>query len=165
MSSGPPALPSSSSSLPKLTARSPALHQVPSIASLRSSSQSHPHARLSSASVDKTSAFSEQGEVKSGRALSVGRRARNDWIAGGQEKALTVDPKFRKYASLVERSLLSIDQVNEWADFITFLAKLLKTLQSHPQYPLIPHKLTVAMWLFEMLHANFSHQTSRAIFA
>ncbi|KAG0147859.1 hypothetical protein CROQUDRAFT_42250 [Cronartium quercuum f. sp. fusiforme G11] len=152
MSSGPPALPSSSSSLPKLTARSPALHQVPSIASLRSSSQSHPHATLSSASVDKTSAFAEQGEVKSGRALSVGRRARDDWIAGGQEKALIVDPKFRKYASLVERTLLSIDQVNEWADFITFLAKLLKTLQSHPQYPIIPHKLTVAKRLSQCLN-------------
>lgn len=66
--------------------------------------------------------------------------------------ALASDPKFRKYASLVERTLLSIDQVNEWADFITFLAKLLKTLQSHPQYPIIPHKLTVAKRLSQCLN-------------
>lgn len=143
--------PSSSSSIPKLTVKGPALHPVSSIASLRSSNQP-PHATLSSASVDKTSAFAEQGEVKSGRALSVSRRARDDWIVSGQEKALSSDSKFRKYAGLVERTLLSIDQVNEWADFITFLAKLLKTLQSHPQYSIIPHKLIVAKRLSQCLN-------------
>ncbi|MBW0470508.1 hypothetical protein O181_010223, partial [Austropuccinia psidii MF-1] len=66
--------------------------------------------------------------------------------------ALASDSKFRKYASLVERTLLSIDQVNEWADFITFLAKLLKTLQSHPHYPIIPHKLTIAKRLSQCLN-------------
>lgn len=84
MTSGPPT-PSGSTSHPRPAVKSQTVHQVPSFASLRSSAQS-PHATLSSASVDKTSAFAEQGEVKSGRALSVGRRARDDWIVSGQEK-------------------------------------------------------------------------------
>ncbi|KAI8459463.1 Dopey, N-terminal-domain-containing protein [Phakopsora pachyrhizi] len=129
----------------------PGLHSTSSIASLRASTQ-QTHASPPIASVDRTSAFAEAGEVQSGRALSVGRRARDDWIVSSQEKALASDPKYRKYSSLVERTLLSIDQVNEWADFITFLAKLLKTLQSHPQYPIIPHKLTVAKRLSQCLN-------------
>lgn len=36
------------------------------------------------------------------------------------------DSKYRKYSQAVDKTLQSFDQVNEWADFITFLAKLLK---------------------------------------
>lgn len=43
-----------------------------------------------------------------------------------QSTALQADPKYRKYSQLVDRTLQSFDNVNEWADFITFLAKLLK---------------------------------------
>lgn len=50
-----------------------------------------------------------------------------------QEKALQADPKWRKYGQLVERTLHSFDQVNEWADFITFLAKLLKVCPPLPR--------------------------------
>ncbi|KAA1127179.1 hypothetical protein PGTUg99_029413 [Puccinia graminis f. sp. tritici] len=142
---------SSSTKAPLRSGISPGLHPAPSFASLRQAN-THSLASPLSASVDKTSAFAETGEVQSGRALSVGRRARDDWIVNGQEKALASDPKFRKYASLLERTLLSIDQVNEWADFITFLAKLLKTLQSYPQYSIIPHKLIVAKRLSQCLN-------------
>ncbi|GEM07562.1 cellular morphogenesis-related protein [Rhodotorula toruloides] len=71
--------------------------------------------------------------------------------AGG-DKALLSDPKYRKYSAAVEKTLQSFDQVNEWADFITFLAKLLKTLQASPQYSQIPHKLTVAKRLSQCLN-------------
>lgn len=40
--------------------------------------------------------------------------------------ALMGDAKYRKFAQAVDKTLQSFDQVNEWADFITFLAKLLK---------------------------------------
>lgn len=146
---------------------SPGLHSAPSFASLRQAT-SHTYASPLSASLDKTSAFAETGEVRSGRALSVGRRARDDWIVSGQEKALASDPKFRKYASLLERTLLSIDQVNEWADFITFLAKLLKTLQSHPNYSIIPHKLIVAKRLSQCLNPALPqgvHQRALDVYA
>ncbi|KDE03256.1 hypothetical protein MVLG_06250 [Microbotryum lychnidis-dioicae p1A1 Lamole] len=69
-----------------------------------------------------------------------------------QEKALASDPKYRKYAQSVERTLQSFDQVNEWADFITFLAKLLKCLQAYPQFVVIPHKLIVAKRLSQCLN-------------
>ncbi|KAI5481667.1 cellular morphogenesis-related protein [Pseudohyphozyma bogoriensis] len=59
---------------------------------------------------------------------------------------------WKKYSQLVEKSLQSFDNVNEWADFITFLAKLLKCLQGFPQFPLIPHKLTVAKRLSQCLN-------------
>jgi len=36
------------------------------------------------------------------------------------------DPKFKKYTQQVERSLSSFDNVQEWADFISFLKQLLK---------------------------------------
>jgi hypothetical protein len=82
--------------------------------------------------------------------------------------ALASDPKFRKYANLLERTLLSIDQVNEWADFITFLAKLLKTLQSYPQFSIIPHKLIVAKRLSQCLNPALPqgvHQRALDVYA
>lgn len=154
----------SSTKAPHRSGISPGLHPASSFASLRQANTATPL----SASVDKTSAFAETGEVQSGRALSVGRRARDDWIVSGQEKALASDPKFRKYASLLERTLLSIDQVNEWADFITFLAKLLKTLQSYPQYSIIPHKLIVAKRLSQCLNPALPqgvHQRALDVYA
>lgn len=46
-----------------------------------------------------------------------------------------MDPKTRrewtKFSQLVDRTLQSFDSVSEWADFITFLGKLLKA--SHRQ--------------------------------
>ena len=36
------------------------------------------------------------------------------------------DPRFKKYSQQVEKCLTSFDNVHEWADFITFLTKLLK---------------------------------------
>jgi hypothetical protein len=44
--------------------------------------------------------------------------------------AIQADPKARKewhkFAQSVDRTLQSFDSVSEWADFITFLGKLLK---------------------------------------
>ncbi|SCZ93044.1 BZ3500_MvSof-1268-A1-R1_Chr6-2g08425 [Microbotryum saponariae] len=80
-------------------------------------------------------------------------RVRETFAAlAAQEKALASDPKYRKYAQSVERTLQSFDQVNEWADFITFLAKLLKCLQAYPQFVVIPHKLIVAKRLSQCLN-------------
>lgn len=36
------------------------------------------------------------------------------------------DPKFKKYTHQVEKCLSSFDNVQEWADFISFLKQLLK---------------------------------------
>jgi hypothetical protein len=36
------------------------------------------------------------------------------------------DPKYKKYTHQVEKCLSSFDNVQEWADFISFLKQLLK---------------------------------------
>ncbi|KAM0754971.1 hypothetical protein T439DRAFT_284317 [Meredithblackwellia eburnea MCA 4105] len=68
------------------------------------------------------------------------------------DKQLLLDPKFKKYSSAVNSTLTSFEQVFEWADFITFLAKLLKCLQGYPQFQVIPHKLIVAKRLAQCLN-------------
>jgi hypothetical protein len=43
------------------------------------------------------------------------------------EEALSKDKNFRRYASGVDRSLALFDsQLQEWADYISFLGRLLK---------------------------------------
>lgn len=39
---------------------------------------------------------------------------------------IAADPKFKKYTQAVEKCLATFDSVHEWADFISFLGKLLK---------------------------------------
>ncbi|CAG8475177.1 8083_t:CDS:10 [Diversispora eburnea] len=63
------------------------------------------------------------------------------------------DSRYKKYVQLVEKILQSFDkEVNEWADFISFLGKLLKAFQSYPQFPVIPRKLIVAKRLAQSLN-------------
>lgn len=65
--------------------------------------------------------------------------------------ALSADPKWKKYTSLVDKSLASFDSVKEWADFISFLSRLLRTLQANPSFDEIPRKLVVAKRLAQCL--------------
>ncbi|RUP50361.1 Dopey, N-terminal-domain-containing protein [Jimgerdemannia flammicorona] len=62
------------------------------------------------------------------------------------------DPRYKKYVQLVEKNLQSFDNVNEWADVIAFLGKLLRAFQAYPQFPAIPRKLTVAKRLAQCLN-------------
>ncbi|KAH9920216.1 Dopey, N-terminal-domain-containing protein [Epithele typhae] len=62
------------------------------------------------------------------------------------------DPKFKKYTQQVEKCLSSFDSVHEWADFISFLKQLLKTLQSYQQFKEIPRKLVVSKRLSQCLN-------------
>ncbi|CAG8547676.1 3387_t:CDS:10 [Dentiscutata erythropus] len=63
------------------------------------------------------------------------------------------DPHYKRYVQQVERHLQSFDkEVNEWADFISFLGKLLKAFQAYPQIPVIPRKLLVAKRLAQSLN-------------
>ena len=66
--------------------------------------------------------------------------------------ALADDPKFRKFQSNVDRSLATFDSVSEWADFISFLTRLQKTLQGHTGFNVIPRKLVVAKRLWQCLN-------------
>ncbi|CAI2173784.1 1528_t:CDS:10 [Funneliformis geosporum] len=63
------------------------------------------------------------------------------------------DSRYKKYVQHVEKVLQSFDkEVNEWADFIAFLGKLLKTFQAYPQFAVIPRKLVVGKRLAQSLN-------------
>ncbi|KAF8588312.1 hypothetical protein K439DRAFT_1629769 [Ramaria rubella] len=82
--------------------------------------------------------------------------------------SLNADPKFKKYTMQVERSLQTFDNVHEWADFIAFLTRLLKTFQSYMQFKEIPRKLTVAKRLSQCLNPALPtgvHQRALDVYA
>jgi hypothetical protein len=54
--------------------------------------------------------------------------------------------QWKKYSQLVEKTLQSFDNVNEWADFITFLAKLLKVRSFSISSRFAARWLTEATW-------------------
>ncbi|KAF4155691.1 hypothetical protein CNMCM6936_006663 [Aspergillus lentulus] len=74
----------------------------------------------------------------------------------GKEEPLKKDKNYRRYASTVERALSLFDTaLQEWADYISFLSRLLKALQSHPaDLPVVPHKVLVAKRLSQCLNPS-----------
>ncbi|OJJ30606.1 hypothetical protein ASPWEDRAFT_46216 [Aspergillus wentii DTO 134E9] len=72
----------------------------------------------------------------------------------GKEEPLKKDKNYRRYASSVERALSLFDTaLQEWADYISFLSRLLKALQSHPpELPIVPHKVLVSKRLAQCLN-------------
>ncbi|KAI4705167.1 hypothetical protein J4E81_000046 [Alternaria sp. BMP 2799] len=86
----------------------------------------------------------------SGRSSPVPRSART----AVQEPLYKKDKNFRRYAAGVERALALWDTAQqEWADYISFLGRLLKALQAHPpEIPVIPHSDTVALRLAQCLN-------------
>ncbi|WFC94119.1 hypothetical protein MBRA1_000751 [Malassezia brasiliensis] len=68
------------------------------------------------------------------------------------EMALQNDAQFKRHQANVERALGRFESVSEWADFISFLSRLLKTLQGAPKFNAIPHKLIVAKRLSQCLN-------------
>ncbi|EJF67133.1 hypothetical protein DICSQDRAFT_151482 [Dichomitus squalens LYAD-421 SS1] len=78
------------------------------------------------------------------------------------------DPKYKKYTQQVEKCLASFDNVQEWADFISFLKQLLKTFQSYQQFKEIPRKLVVAKRLAQCLNPalpNGVHQRALDVYS
>ncbi|PIG89158.1 protein dopey [Aspergillus arachidicola] len=74
----------------------------------------------------------------------------------GKEEHLKKDKNYRRYASSVERALSLFDTaLQEWADYISFLSRLLKALQSHPpDLPIVPHKVLVSKRLAQCLNPS-----------
>ncbi|KAJ6127064.1 hypothetical protein N7523_002676 [Penicillium sp. IBT 18751x] len=70
--------------------------------------------------------------------------------------SLKKDKTYRRYASSVERALSLFDNaLQEWADYISFLSRLLKALQTHPpDQPVVPHKLLVSKRLAQCLNPS-----------
>lgn len=40
------------------------------------------------------------------------------------------DPRYRRYASAIEKNLQTFEAINEWPDFISFLSRLTKVVSS-----------------------------------
>ncbi|KAJ5776476.1 uncharacterized protein N7511_001487 [Penicillium nucicola] len=74
----------------------------------------------------------------------------------GREGSLKKDKHYRRYASSVERALSLFDNaLQEWADYISFLSRLLKALQNHPpDQPVVPHKVLVSKRLAQCLNPS-----------
>ncbi|KAJ3138752.1 hypothetical protein HK100_012424 [Physocladia obscura] len=66
--------------------------------------------------------------------------------------AFKKDPKYKRYVNAIDSILKLFDAVNEWADVIGFLSKLLKTLQMFSQYSNVPRKLIVSKRLAQCLN-------------
>ena len=75
---------------------------------------------------------------------------------GDQEEKFKKDKSYRRYAGSVERALGLFDTtLQEWADYISFLSRLLKALQSHPEdIRVIPHKALVAKRLAQCMNPS-----------
>ncbi|KAI9795800.1 MAG: hypothetical protein M1833_006821 [Piccolia ochrophora] len=88
--------------------------------------------------------------VSSGRASPVPRPSR----ARPDDELLKKDKAYRRYASAVERALSLFETtLQEWADYISFLGRLLKALQAHPSHiKAVPYKETVAKRLAQCLN-------------
>ncbi|RKF76436.1 Protein dopey [Golovinomyces cichoracearum] len=90
-------------------------------------------------------------EPSSGRASPVIRRWYNQ---NSGEETPNRDKAFRRYASGVDRSLSLFETaLQEWADYISFLSRLLKSLQARPPSSFeIPSKIIVAKRLAQCLN-------------
>ncbi|RDW78550.1 cellular morphogenesis regulator DopA [Aspergillus mulundensis] len=80
-------------------------------------------------------------------------RLRGKEVSSG---SLKKDKNYRRYASSVERALSLFDNtLQEWADYISFLSRLLKALQTHPpDLPVVPHKVLVAKRLSQSMNPS-----------
>ncbi|RPA91145.1 hypothetical protein L873DRAFT_1831516 [Choiromyces venosus 120613-1] len=87
--------------------------------------------------------------LSSGRSSPQPRpRFRND------DEVTRKDPKYKRYSTTIDRALSLFENysLQEWADYISFLGRLLKALQSHPSLPLIPSKTLIAKRLAQCLN-------------
>ncbi|KAH6689187.1 Dopey, N-terminal-domain-containing protein [Plectosphaerella plurivora] len=89
----------------------------------------------------------------SGRDSPIPRQWRNQL---GSEDAPTHDKAYRKYATGVERALSLFETaLQEWADYISFLNRLLRSLQARqPTVTTVPSKAIVAKRLSQCLNPS-----------
>ncbi|EME77850.1 uncharacterized protein MYCFIDRAFT_33802 [Pseudocercospora fijiensis CIRAD86] len=105
----------------------------------------------------------------SGRSSPVPRRQVR--VAAEKEKDLfKADKALRRYASNIDRALATWEiSPEEWADYIAFLARLLKAVQTHPQnVPLLPHSSAIATRLAQCLNPALPagvHQKSLDVYS
>lgn len=81
---------------------------------------------------------------------------------------LASDSRYKRYSTQIERCLATFSEVTEWSDFIAFLSRLLKAIQStSPPYSELPYKLVIAKRLAQGLNPalpNGVHQRSLDVY-
>ena len=85
-------------------------------------------------------------------------------------ESLSKDKSFRRYAAGVGRALALFDTtLQEWADYISFLSRLHKALQSHPDgVSTVPRKFVIAKRLAQCLHPSLPsgvHQKALEVYS
>ncbi|KAG5440520.1 hypothetical protein PCK2_000454, partial [Pneumocystis canis] len=83
-------------------------------------------------------------------------------------KDLENSQKFKKYSGGLDKILQSFDSLHEWADYISFLSKLLKTLHTYPTFTVIPYQDLVAFRLSQCLDPNLPsgvHQKTLEVYS
>ncbi|KAK7205900.1 Dopey, N-terminal-domain-containing protein [Myxozyma melibiosi] len=74
-------------------------------------------------------------------------------LSKSEDSARKKDPKYKRYAANIDRALALFESVEEWADYISFLGKLLRALQSHTAEQ-VPYSPIIANRLAQSLHPN-----------
>ncbi|KAI9691384.1 MAG: hypothetical protein M1820_009687 [Bogoriella megaspora] len=103
------------------------------------------------------------GSGRSSPGLKPSRRQLEDGL-------LRKDKSYRKYSAGIERALSSFDTAQqEWADYISFLGRLLKALQAHPnEISLLPQSGLVATRLAQCLNPSLPsgvHQKTLEVYS
>ncbi|KAF2501452.1 cellular morphogenesis regulator dopa [Lophium mytilinum] len=117
-------------------------------------------------SLDPTTNLQTHSPTSSGRSSPALRTPRRTVEDAHYKK----DRSFRRYASGVERALSLFDTAQqEWADYISFLGRLLKAIQAHPvDVPIIAHSSTVATRLAQCLNPTLPsgvHQKALEVYS
>ncbi|KAF2277544.1 cellular morphogenesis regulator dopa [Westerdykella ornata] len=101
-------------------------------------------------SLDPSASLQIFSPTGSGRSSPSPRATRHNTEEG---MSLRKDKGFRRYETAVERSLALWDAAQqEWADYISFLQRLLKTSGQPTEVPAIPHSELVALRLAQCLN-------------
>ncbi|KAL7276289.1 hypothetical protein RUND412_000703 [Rhizina undulata] len=84
------------------------------------------------------------------------RRRNDDGLAPSCPTQIIIkrEPKYKRFSANIDRALSLFESatLQEWADYISFLGRLLKALQSHPSLPLIPSKAIISKRLAQCLN-------------
>ncbi|RPB20116.1 hypothetical protein L211DRAFT_858876 [Terfezia boudieri ATCC MYA-4762] len=88
--------------------------------------------------------------LSSGRSSPAPRRRNDDGDIARK------DPKYKRYTANIEKALVLFEThaLQEWADYISFLGRLLKALQSYPTFPQIPQRVLVSKRLAQCLNSR-----------
>ncbi|CAF1040873.1 unnamed protein product [Didymodactylos carnosus] len=73
-------------------------------------------------------------------------------LMSSDEVALLNDARYKNFISTLEKVLKQFEYSSEWADLITNLVKVKKTIENYPKFQSIPKRITLSKRLAQCLH-------------